>query len=83
MYAIRWGAKAIHTRSMRNGPEIIKKISGFIQYRKNLYEEAITKRVQVIHVPLIAYWDSIRSASKHVHLIQRFLTAKFIDNHGV
>jgi len=47
---------------MRNGPEIIKGISGFIPYWKELYEEDITRRVRDTHEPLIAYWDRIRSA---------------------
>ena len=47
---------------MRNGPEIIKGISGFIQYWKELCEEDITRRVRDTHEPLIAYWERIRSA---------------------
>jgi hypothetical protein len=47
---------------MRNGPEIIKGISRFIQYWKKLCEEDITRRVRDTHEPLIAYWDHIRSA---------------------
>jgi hypothetical protein len=39
---------------MINGPEIIKGISGFIEYWKELYEEDITKRVKDTHEPLIA-----------------------------
>ncbi len=47
---------------MRNGPEILKGISGFIQYWKEMCEEDITRRVRDTHEPLIAYWDRIRSA---------------------
>ena len=47
---------------MRNGPEIIKGISGFIDYWKKLCEEDITRRVRDTHEPLIVYWDRIRSA---------------------
>ena len=46
---------------MRSGPNIIKNISGFIQYWKEMCEEDITRRVWDIHEPLIAYWDRIRS----------------------
>ena len=47
---------------MRNGPEIIKGIFGFIEYWKEFCEEDITRRVRDTHKSLIAYWDSIRSA---------------------
>ena len=47
---------------MRNGPEIINNISGFIEYWKELYEEDITRHMRDTHKPLIAYWDRIRSA---------------------
>jgi hypothetical protein len=57
---------------MRNGPEIIKGISGFIQYWKELCEEDITRRVRDTHELLIAYWDRIRSA----------LIASDVDTHS-
>jgi hypothetical protein len=47
---------------MRNGPKIIKGISGFIQFWKELCEVDITRRVRDTHEPLIAYWDRIYSA---------------------
>jgi hypothetical protein len=47
---------------MRNGPGIIKGISRFIEYWKELCDEDITRRVRDTHEPLIAYWDRIRSA---------------------
>ena len=47
---------------MRNGPKIIKGISGFIQYWKELCEEDITARIRDTHEPLIVYWDRIRLA---------------------
>ena len=47
---------------MRNGLEIIKGISGFMEYWKELCEEDITRHVKDIHEPLIAYWDRIRFA---------------------
>jgi hypothetical protein len=47
---------------MRNGLEIIKGISGFIEYWKELCDEDITRLVRDTHEPLIAYWDRIRSA---------------------
>ena len=40
---------------VKNGPEIIKGISGFIEYWKELCEEGITKRVRDTYEPLIAY----------------------------
>ena len=47
---------------MRNEPEIIKGISIFIEYWKELCEEDITRRVRHTHEPLIEYWDRIRLA---------------------
>src|ERR1700737_4804700 len=47
---------------MRNGPEIIKDISGFIEYWKELCEEDIARRVRDTYEPLISYWDHIRLA---------------------
>jgi hypothetical protein len=47
---------------VKNGPEIIKGISGFIEYWKELCDEDIIRRVRDTHEPLIAYWDRIRSA---------------------
>ena len=44
---------------VRNEPEIIKGISGFIEYWIELYEEDITRRIRNTHEPLIAYWDRI------------------------
>jgi hypothetical protein len=46
----------------RNGLEIIKVISEFIEYRKELFKEDITKYVHDTHELLIVYWDRIRSA---------------------
>ena len=40
---------------MRNGPEIIKGISGFIEYWKESCEENITRCVRDTYEPLIAY----------------------------
>ena len=49
---------------MRNGTEIFKDISGFIQYWKEMCKEDITRRVQNTHEPLIVYRDRICSALK-------------------
>ena len=63
---------------MRNGPKIIKGISGFIEYWKELCEEDITRCVRDTHEPLIAYWDRIRlalmilSGDTHTTLTQGF-----------
>ena len=63
---------------MKNGPEIIKNISGFIEYWKKLYEEDISERVRDTYEPLIAYWDRIRLAlmsfsdDTHTTLTQEF-----------
>ena len=53
--------KPCKPNSMRNRPEIIKGISGFIDYWKELCEENITKRVRDTHEPLSVYWDHICS----------------------
>ena len=47
---------------MRNGLEIIKGITGFIEYWKKLCKEDITRRMRDTKEPLITYWDCIRSA---------------------
>ena len=47
---------------MKNGSKTFKGISKFIKYQKELCEEDITRRVRLIHEPLIAYWDHICSA---------------------
>ena len=63
---------------MKNGPEIMKGISRFIDYWKELCEENITRRVRNVHEPLIVYWDRIHSAlmtlggDTYTTLTQRF-----------
>ena len=73
---------------MRNGPEIIKGISGFIEYWKELCEEDITRRVRDTYKPLIAYWDHIRSALMTLRghpydFDTRILATKTFDGSGV
>ena len=55
-------AKPCKPDPMKNGPEIIKDISEFIEYWKKLCAEDITRRIRDTHEPLIAYWNCIRSA---------------------
>src|SRR5665213_3542773 len=63
---------------MRNGPDIIKGISGYIEYWKELCEEDITRVVRDTHKPLIEYWDRIRTTLQeggvdtHTNLTQGF-----------
>ena len=54
-------SKTCKPNLMRIGPKIIKGISVFIEYWKEVCEEDITIRVMGTHEQLIVYWDCIHS----------------------
>ena len=54
--------KPCKPNSMRNGSEIIKGISRFVEYSKELSWEDITRRIWNTHEFLIVYWDRIHLA---------------------